>query len=164
MKRIPTILLLVSAVLLPLLTSCSRDQSRRDQTVSVEDDDPEMVAAIAKARDTLPKFWQALEQRSRGESDFALKVKITDQNRTEHFWATNIERKDGKITGTIDNDPNIVQQVKLGEGIQINEADISDWFYLRGENMVGNYTLRVLFKQMPPEEVDRYKKILAEPD
>ena len=39
-----------------------------------------MNAAIAKARETLPHFWQVFEKHGRGESDFALKVKITDKS------------------------------------------------------------------------------------
>ena len=45
----------------------------------------------------------------------------------------------------------------------MNEPDISDWFYMSGGKMVGNYTLRVLFKKMPNNEVEKYKQMLAEP-
>jgi uncharacterized protein YegJ (DUF2314 family) len=157
------IALLAVALFLPILISCSRSSSV-DKTINVADDDREMLAAIAKARETLPKFWEAYERRDRGETDFALKVKITDKNETEHFWATKIERKDGRIAGTIDNDPNTVRTVKLGDRIQIDDAEISDWFYFQDGRMVGNYTIRVLFKEMSPAEVKRYKQILADPD
>ena len=137
--------------------------SKQDKVINVADDDQEMNAAIAKARDTLPQFWQTFEKREHGESDFALKVKITDRKGTEHFWLVDIERKDGKTLGTINNDPDIVRNVKLGDRIPIPEADISDWLYLRDGKMVGNYTLRVLFKQMPAKEVEKYKQMLADP-
>jgi len=29
--------------------------------------------------------------------------------------------------------------------------------------MVGNYTLRAMFKEMPADEVEKYKKIMVEP-
>ena len=129
----------------------------------VEDDDPEMLSAIAKARETLPQFWQAFEQRVPGELVFSLKVKITDKKGAEHFWLTEIERRDGQIFGTINNDPNIVSSVKLGDRIPIPEADISDWLYMRDHKMVGNFTLRVLFKQMSADEVSKYKAMMADP-
>lgn len=122
-----------------------------------------MNAAIAKARDSLTNFWQAYEKRNHGESDFSLKVKILDKEKVEHFWVGDIERKDGKIFGTINNDPDTVQNVKLGDRLAVNEADISDWLYLQNGKMVGNYTLRVLFKQMPKEEVEKYEQMLADP-
>jgi len=147
------------AILSLLLAACSK----RDKVVNVEDDDPEMVAAIAKARSTLPQFWQVFDKPERGESKFSLKVKITDKKGTEHFWASEIERRDGKTMGTINNDPNIVASVKLGDRIEIPEADISDWLYMRDGKMVGNRTLVPLLKTMPAKEAEAYKKMMAEP-
>jgi uncharacterized protein YegJ (DUF2314 family) len=92
-----------------------------------------------------------------------LKIKITDQNDTEHFWATDIARQDGKLMGTINNDPEIVASVKLGDRVEIQEADISDWLYMRDGKMLGNETLKPLLKSMPAEEAARLKNIMADP-
>jgi uncharacterized protein YegJ (DUF2314 family) len=159
MKRPSQITLAVFAVLLALLAACSK----QDKVINVADDDPEMLAAIAKARDTLPHFWKVFDKPERGESGFSLKVKITDPRGTEHFWATDIERRDGKIMGTINNDPNVVATVKLGDRIQIAEADISDWLYMRDRKMVGNETLKPLLKKMPAGEAEQLKNIMADP-
>jgi len=163
MKTKSVIALACGLVVIGSLISCSRHQSNDDRTISVSSDDAEMNAAIARARASLPDFWRVFEKRDRGETDFSLKVKITDKEKVEHFWVVDIERKDGKIFGIINNDPDIVQHVKLGDRITVNEADISDWLYLRNGKMVGNYTLRVLFKQMPKSEVEKYKQMLADP-
>jgi uncharacterized protein YegJ (DUF2314 family) len=151
--------LLATVALLAALAACSD----RDEIISIRPDDAEMNAAIAKARESLPQFWQVFEKRGRGESDFALKVKITDNNGTEHFWATDIERRDGSVRGTINNDPNIVAKVKLGDRLTIPEADISDWLYMRDGRMVGNHTLRVLVKKMSAREAEQYRKLMADP-
>jgi uncharacterized protein YegJ (DUF2314 family) len=108
------------------------------------DDDAEMTAAIAKAREALPQFWQTFEKQDQGESGFALKLKVTDARGTEHFWVTNLERNDGKMMGTVNNDPQTVASVKLGQRVEIREADISDWLYLRDGKIVGNHTLKPL--------------------
>lgn len=159
--RRPTLYVnLLLGLLVSFWAGCSKSP---DKIVNIADNDPEMLAAIAKARETLPQFWQHFERPAQGESDFSLKVSITDPHGTEHFWLRDLERKDGKIWGTIDNDPQTVTSVRRGERRVIPEADISDWTYLRGGKMVGNYTLRVLFKHMSPEEVEMYKKMLAEP-
>jgi uncharacterized protein YegJ (DUF2314 family) len=159
MNRTPITVVALLAVLFSLLAGCSK----RDEVVNVEADDPEMVVAIAKARETLPQFWQIFDKRERGESDFALKVKITDERGTEHFWATEIERRDGKTKGTINNDPNIVASVKLGDRIVIPEADISDWLYMRDGKMFGNETIRPLLKKMPAAEAEKLKRMMANP-
>jgi uncharacterized protein YegJ (DUF2314 family) len=144
-------------------TGVACSEGERDKVVSVATDDPEMLAAIAQARTTLPAFWRVFERPERGERGFALKVRVTDKGATEHFWATDIARRDGKILGTIDNDPNSVGSVKRGDRIEIREDDISDWLYMRDGKMVGNHTVRPLFKRMPASEVERIRKVLADP-
>src|SRR6478736_5715485 len=137
MKATCATVLLYLTILGLAVTACSK----RDKTIDVADDDPAMNAAIAKARATLPKFWDVFAKPEQGETDFALKVKITDANGTEHFWANEIQKQNGRIMGTIGNDPNLVKSVKLGSRIEIPEADISDWMYMRHDKMVGNHTL-----------------------
>lgn len=159
MTRTPTTFVALAAVLFSLLTACSK----KDKAINVEADDPEMTTAIAKARETLPQFWQIFDKRELGESDFSLKVRITDKNGTEHFWASDIERRDGKKMGTINNDPNIVASVKLGDRIEIPDADISDWLYMRDGKMVGNETLKPLLKTMPAAEAEKLKMMMANP-
>jgi uncharacterized protein YegJ (DUF2314 family) len=144
-------------------TLLSAGCSEKDKVIMVEDDDPEMVAAIAKGRETLPQFWQAFDRKSPDESVFSLKVEIRDSKGSEYFWITDIERKEGKLYGTINNDPNIVRTVKLGDRRPIPEADIADWLYKKGDKMVGNYTLRAMFKHMPPDEVASFKAMLIDP-
>jgi uncharacterized protein YegJ (DUF2314 family) len=159
MNRTSQIALLLVAVLVTLLTACSK----RDKVAGIGDDDPEMVAAIAKARATLPQFWQVFDKRERGESNFCLKVTITEKGRIEHFWATDVERRDGKTMGTINNAPRIVTTVKLGDRIEIPAAALTDWYYMRDGKMVGNRTLKPLSRLMSTEEVEALKKFMADP-
>jgi len=141
---------------------CSKSE-KTDKTIHVEDNDAAMNAAIAKARETLPKFWAAFDNPGPGVENFSLKVKIKDGKEVEHFWTEKVEKKDGKIFANIANDPDLVHNVKLGDRIEIPEADISDWFYMQNGKMVGNYTLRVLFEHMSADEVQKYKALLADP-
>jgi len=126
---------------------------KRDATINVADGDPKMLAAIAKARETLPQFWAEFDHPQPGENNFCLKVMVRDGKEVEHFWVEKLERKDWKTFGSIANDPDLVHNVKMGDRIEIPEPDISDWFYMRDGKMVGNYTLRVLFDHMPASEV-----------
>jgi uncharacterized protein YegJ (DUF2314 family) len=111
--------------------------------VGIGEDDPEMAAAFAKARQTLPQFWQVFDKREHGESNFVLVVRITDEGRIEHFFTTDYERHDGKTMVTISN---IVASVKLGDRIEIPEADITDWQYMRDGKFVGLVTFKVRLK------------------
>ena len=159
MKRTAQIALLLVAVVVTLLTACSK----RDKVVGIGDDDPEMAAAIAKARQTLPQFWQVFDKREHGESDFVLVVRITDKGRIEHFFTTGFERRDGKTMVAISNKPNIVASVKLGDRLEIPEADITDWRYMRDGKYVGNVTIKAQFKHMRAADVEQVKKMMADP-
>ncbi len=158
-------ILLAAGVLIALylfLRAKSNNGTHQDEVINVSEDDPEMNAAMAKARESLPQFWQIFDDRKRGESDFALKVQITDKRGSEHFWVVDLERREGKTMGSINNDPNIVRCVKIGDRIEIPEADISDWMYVRDGKMVGNRTIVPLFKQMSPAEAAQYKSMMAD--
>jgi len=159
MNRTSRIIAILLGMLLSTLAACSSG----DKAVKVEADDPEMAAAIAKARSTLPQFWQVFDKRERGESKFSLKVEIKDERGREFFWVIDLQRRDGKTTGAINNDPNIVAGVKLGDRIEIPEVDIADWLYMRDGKMIGNETLKPLLKTMPAEEAARFKSIMADP-
>ena len=160
MKRPSQTALALVGVLLTLLTACAT----RDKGY-VEDSDPEMAAAIAKAQETLPQFWQVFDQRERGESNFVLVVRITDKGRIEHFQTTDFERRDGKTMVTISNAPNIVASVKLGDRIEIPAAGITDWHYMRDGKYVGMTTFKVRLKHMhlPAADVERVKQVMADP-
>ena len=145
-------------VLLIMLTACAK----RDKGY-VEDSDPEMAAAIAKAQETLPQFWQCFNLRAHGESKFVLVVRITDKGRIEHFYTTDFERRGGKTMVTISNAPKIVASVKLGDRIEIPAADITDWSYMRDGKYVGMFTMKPRFKLMPADQVEAFKKVMADP-
>ncbi len=148
----------ILALVAALLSGCAH----RDKGY-VEDTDPEMAAAIAKAQETLPQFWQTFDQRPHGESNFVLVVRITDKGRIEHFFTTDFERRDGKTMVTISNKPNIVASVKLGDRLEIPEADITDWRYMRDGKYVGMFTMKPRFKHMPPEHVEAFKGVITDP-
>jgi len=157
-----TFILLLIVLVVSLFGGCSKNDP--DPLVNVPDDDVEMNTAIAKARASLPEFWQHFERPRTGETSFSLKVKISEGKETEHFWTDHIEQKDGKVFGIIGNDAESVHNVKLGDRVEILEPNISDWMYLRNDKIVGNYTMRPLFKHMSAKDVEKYKGMLANPD
>jgi uncharacterized protein YegJ (DUF2314 family) len=53
--------------------------------------------------------------------------------------------------------------VKIGQKWTIKKAEISDWMYMRGGKMYGNYTLRPLLKTIPQAEAAKLRALLAEP-
>lgn len=159
MKRI--IFFILCAVLAPRMAVTAKDP----QTVTdVDTNDADMKAAIEKSRGLLPHFWRTFETHKRGESDFCIKMRITGSGQIEHFWLTNLERNNGHIYGTINNDPERVKTVHFGQRVEIPAADITDWMYLREGRMIGNYTFRAMFKLMTPDQVEAFKEKIGEPE
>lgn len=44
-----------------------------------------------------------------------------------------------------------------GDTIPFQRADISDWGYVQDGKQKGSFTVCVLFRRMPSEEVERYR-------
>ena len=141
------------------LTGCHKSRPQ-DKVINVEGDDAQMNAAIARARSEVNG---AIEKLQGGHVDsFSVKVPIKDRDQTEHFWLKDVSFQNGAFTGTVDNDPDLVHTVKLGDRITAKKEEISDWLYMKDGKMHGDYTLRVLFREMSPDEVAKFKSIMVD--
>lgn len=158
------LLAIFGSTMAPMLAAASADE---DKVIFVDQDDPEMSAAIAKARATLSEFWRQLAKPDPGVAGLALKVAIPHEPGKgapfEHFWLGDIERSKDKLTGIIQNDANFAKGVALGQSYTFTEADISDWMFTRNGKIVGNQTLRPLLKKMPDDEAAQYRAMLEAP-
>lgn len=134
-----------------------------DKVVGVSGEDAEMNAAIAKARAGLSTFWTAKEKPAENVDGFALKVRIADGGLIEHFWLVDVAKDGDGYHGTINNMPNLVKSVKLGQRFRFAEDQISDWMFMRNGKIVGNETMRPLLKQLSPDEAERFRKLLETP-
>ena len=152
------ILLLVMPFLLAALIGCSSeavDTVERDgepPIINVDSDDPQMEAAIQNARSTVDQFITAFSNPQPSQADFALKLPVTDGDHTEHLWVLPSRYESGTFRGTINNEPFQVKTVKLGDEVDFDKGDISDWKYVEDGKLVGGYTIRVLRDRMSDED------------
>ena len=167
MKNMRRCIGLASLLILLAAASCSKKQQYTPKakvaSSFVPTADAEMAAAIAKARESLPRFWEALQQPEHGETNFALKVRFNDTNTMEYVWLGEVSRQNTRTLGTVGGGPLTVHCISQGQRVTINEADIGDWSYDRDGKTFGNYTIRALFKVMPEKDVEYFKRKLAEP-
>lgn len=154
--RTLSLLLLSATLAFPNLSSAQeRDES---EIVMIGTTEPEMVDAIRTARAGLDDFLALANSPSTGTEQFKLKVMIRDGDATEHFWVVPFRPTGTGFEGVLANDPKVVHNVKAGQQIQFTRNQISDWGYSRNGRQVGSYTVCVLFKKMPPEQADYYRK------
>jgi uncharacterized protein YegJ (DUF2314 family) len=138
--------------------------AQNSPVVRVPSQDTEMAEAVVKARATLPQFWEKVAKPGPQENGFSLKVAFpSGANSTEHIWTRDVEQRDGKIFGIVDNASKSANAVQLGQRIEIADERISGWMYRRSGKIVGGYTIRPLLKRMPPTEAERFRAMLEEP-
>ncbi|HYG29459.1 MAG TPA: DUF2314 domain-containing protein [Allosphingosinicella sp.] len=127
----------------------------------VRSDDAAMNSAIAEGRRTLPSFYRRLAAPQAGDRDFMVKFDIDPSDRFEFVWAVSLDRSGSPMTGILINQP-VNTGDRPGDRVRIAESSIIDWGYRTSSGvMQGNFTNRVLLRQMPPAEADDYRRFLG---
>jgi uncharacterized protein YegJ (DUF2314 family) len=152
---------LSSAALILIFGACDRPQRQIDNTVlrdgnpgvtNVEDDNPTMQAAFVKAKESVGEFIQVLAQPPSDAFGFAVKMKVTDGDKTEYIWLSQVSYADDQFRGVLGNEPLNVKTVRIGETLAVPKQEIVDWMYIRGNTLVGGYTTRAVRELMTPAE------------
>jgi uncharacterized protein YegJ (DUF2314 family) len=143
------------------LAVCGCGKSAPETLVKSGYDEKEMNDAIARARSEVDSFISELAKPT--GNDHAVKAPIEDKGKFEHFWLTDVVFQNGEFKGTINNEPGIVGNVKIGQKWTVKKNDVSDWMFMRGGKMYGNYTMRPLLKTMPAAQAAQMRSLLANP-
>ena len=143
--RIAIFLFLASIALLPV-------HAKEAPLVFMGDEEPAMQRAFEKARATLDDFLKLAAQPPPQLDLFSLKVGITDGGRTEYFWIGDFKRRGDRFEGRIDNTPQMIKTVRLGQIYEFGRGQIVDWMYLDRpkRKMMGNFTFCALLSKEPP--------------
>ncbi len=148
---------LTATLAIVLLASAAQAGQIKDRVVMANDEGPVMSAAIAKAQDSLDSFLATYAKPPAGADKFRLKVKITDENGSEHFWVMPFKQTKTGFTGTLAGQPQVVDSVENGQEITFKREDVSDWGYVQNGKQKGSFTVCALFKTMPPKVVQQYR-------
>ena len=132
-------------------------RAKRDEVVLVTKDDPAIAAARSKARASLAGFLAIAKQPTPAMRNFALKVRVSDDHGVEYFWVTQFSANGERFSGKIDNTPRTVRSVSAGQFIQFSEGEITDWMYVDGGKMKGNYSACALLQREPKDQQDAVK-------
>jgi uncharacterized protein YegJ (DUF2314 family) len=120
-----------------------------NSVVELDPTDPEVIAAIAQARSTLPDFWRAFEAPSPDQWEFAVKVRFSADGLNEHLWCEPTRRDGSLVHATVANEPHVVPY-ELDQLITFDEADITDWGYFDADEFIGGETLKLMRKKVLP--------------
>ena len=125
----------------PLAQLARRFPSKR---VIVPGRDPEMAAAVKKARETFDRFERAF--RAGPVAKFAVKLKLESEETEEQIWISVTKIDEGVVHGTLENDPVTIRK-KKGDAVSVKKTELLDWLYVTGGKMIGGYTVRLLQKR-----------------
>ncbi len=155
---------LLSALLVLLtLTACqntSTPPGEEGNIYNTTDEDKEMNEAILTARNTLHQLDTVLASGNYDEESASLKVKFDAPGGGEHMWVGFVMKKDGVYSGIVANEAELTKEVKMGDSIAIDPANITDWKYSDNGVLRGGYTIRLIRKRMTKEERTQLDKEL----
>ena len=128
-----------------------------DGVTYVKADDPEMRAAIAKGRRTLPEFFARLANPAPGDHGFVIKYDLLPGPKAEYIWADVISHSPGVTIAQLANTP-LDSRFSLGEKVSVDDAEIVDWGYFSGGVMQGNYTTHALLPRYSAADAEQLRK------
>ena len=120
-----------------------------DPVIDVPNDDPEMVAAVKKARETFPEFAKSFASPKAGQY-FAVKGHFGPKGKGEYMRVKVAAINDGVVTGTLDNRPGRLPELKAGDRVEVKVTELNDWLIVEADKKTktGGYTLDVVEKHM----------------
>ena len=87
--------------------------------------DPELVAAIKKARAGLPEFISELRSPRDGQR-FAIEAQFPTSQGPEYLWLRDPKFNGKSFRATLDQSP-MAAKVRKGDLLEIRQADVVDW-------------------------------------
>ena len=126
---------------------------------TVNDDDMQLEHAVRHARRTAGQFITALRNPPPNSRDFQVKKLFVAKDGTaEHIWLADVKFNGNRFVGVVDNHPNKISGLKIGDRESVNPDEITDWSYVENGKLVGGYTIRVLYAEMSNDEKQQFEK------
>ena len=127
-------------------------------------DDPEILAASQRARDTFRHFFHevALDYNRivPALTLACMKVPFSDDDdlhsSVEHMWVDHISFDGELFSGVLINEPNELETVKQGDEVSFPLDQVGDWLLMIGDTVYGGHTIQVIRSRMPRGELKDY--------
>lgn len=154
--RTPIVLAILAALALPVAAQAQT----QDRVINVAPGDPQMNAAIARAKSGLPVFFGHVVSPGPGETSFLVKYDVIPESGVEFVWAEIISHRGGQTVARLVNEP-ADRRFKFGQQVTLNDDQVIDWSYRHAGVTVGSHTTRVLLSRMPEAEAAPIRKYLG---
>jgi uncharacterized protein YegJ (DUF2314 family) len=118
-----------------LMTGCGSDD-----VVEIAPNDHELTLVMIKARQSSGPFLEALKDPQPNEKAVAVKRRFEDGDKAEYMWLTELRWEDGRIVGTLANEPSKVENVEKGQEYTVAPDEICDWLMIEDGKQIGGFT------------------------
>lgn len=135
------------------------------KVIYVEGDDPDMLAAYARARATFGYFWRELTWEYRrivpALGTAGVKTVFSDAKpgkrskakpKAEQMWIGDVTFDGRTVRGRLLNSPNHLTSVAAGDMVSRTLDEITDWLYSISDRAYGGFTIAVLRARMSAAE------------
>lgn len=125
--------------------------------IEVPDDAPEMLKAVAEAKQRWSEFIAAFE--AQAGTNFAVKAPITRDEQTEFIWIEVTAIENGVIFGKLANEPMSLAGLELGSRVRTTEDALNDWGYMNSaDEFVGGFTVKAVVEASKKLQKERRRK------
>jgi uncharacterized protein YegJ (DUF2314 family) len=114
---------------LAAVTPLAAHAQAQDRVVAVAPTDPQMNAAIARAKAGLPVFFGHVSTPGPGETSFLVKYDVIPEAGVEFVWAEIIAHRGGQTVARLVNEP-ADKRFKFGQQVTLNDEQVIDWSWV----------------------------------
>jgi len=156
----PSVVLFILLLISPSVYSQSfTDKAKKDNAVDMSDEDPAMQKAMQRARAGLDDFLRKAGSPPLNTDQYSVKVRVSEGDKQEYLWISNLKAQGDLWSGRIDNLP-MIRSVKKGQSYSFTKTEIVDWTYIdkSKKKVIGNFTTCALLTKEPPGVAESVQK------
>jgi uncharacterized protein YegJ (DUF2314 family) len=142
----------------PIAKELQNKTATEPERYQVQNDHAAMRQAVIKARKTVGKFIDALKHPAAGQTDFEVKKPFVQGSDVEHIWLSDVQFTGSRFQGRVDNTPQKIRGLKMGQLVSVNPNEISDWVYIDNGKLVGGYTIRAHYDELTPDQKKEFDR------
>jgi uncharacterized protein YegJ (DUF2314 family) len=128
-----------------------------EHIAQIKDDDTEILAAAAHARDDLAKLRAHFAKEIPFDERLTVKAKFTgDDGQVEWMWVDVVAFKGNTLEGTLANEPDAIKSLHNGQKVKVKLGDVGDYLHeTKDGKRTGGYAIEVMKKRgLLPSDAD----------
>ncbi len=136
-------------------SACERAAPTSSVVARVNSKNAQLDRATAIAQARLDEFIAVLQDHELEKHGFTILTHFTTPDgESVDIWVGAEAFADDQFTGIVDDKPEEVTTIKLGDTVTIARGDVFDWMYLDHDTLVGGWTVRVQIDFAEPGQRD----------